>query len=332
MTFAYPIYFFLLILLVPYIVWYVVMHRRIDPVMTISSTDAFRYMHHTWRERLVHAPFLLRIVCFTASVFALARPQGTGEWSEKNVEGIDIMLCMDVSTSMLAEDLTPNRINAAKEVALEFINNRPNDNIGLTIFAGEAYTQCPMTSDHGVLLNLLNKMDCEMAVNGLIEDGTAIGMGIANSVSRLKDSKAKSKVVIMLTDGSNNRGEISPSMAAEIAKKFNVKVYTIGVGTNGTARYPMTVGGYTQYINVPVEIDTETLKNIAETTHAEFFRATDNESLHNIYKEIDQMEKTKIHVNEYVTHSEEYFIFLLIAVIALGLELILRSTVLSRLP
>ena len=189
-----------------------------------------------------------------------------------------------------------------------------------------------MTTDHAVLLNLLNRMECDMAETGLIEDGTAIGMGIANAVSRLKDSKAKSKVVIMLTDGSNNRGEISPYTAADIAKSYGVRVYTIGVGTNGTARYPMKVAGYTQYVNVPVEIDTKTLQHIARTTEAEFYRATDNESLHQVYQEIDKLEKTKMRVDKFNAHSEEFFPFLLVALVALTLELLLRCTVLKRLP
>lgn len=332
MTFAQPLYFLLLLLIIPYVVWYIIMHRRIDPVMQVSSTEAFRHKHHTWREHLVHGPLLLRIVCFSAAVAALARPQSTDSYSDSTVEGIDIMLCMDVSTSMLAEDLRPNRIKAAKEVAMEFITGRPNDNIGLTIFAGEAYTQCPMTTDHAVLLNLLGRMECDMAETGLIEDGTAIGMGIANAVSRLKDSKAKSKVVIMLTDGSNNRGEISPFTAADIAKSFGVRVYTIGVGTNGTARYPYMVGGYKQYINVPVEIDEKTLQEIAKKTDGLFYRATNNQSLHEVYQKIDELEKTKMKVSKYSTHSEEFFPFLLIAVIALALELLLRTTVLVKLP
>lgn len=332
MAFANPLYFMLLALLIPYVIWYLIKHRNVDPVMRVSSTEAFRYRHHTWKERLVHAPFLFRIVCFVSAVIALARPQVTGQWDEKSVEGIDIMLCMDISTSMLAEDLQPNRIEAAKEVAVEFINGRPNDNIGLTIFAGESYTQCPMTTDHAVLLNMLHHMECDMAATGLIEDGTAIGMGIANSVNRLKNSKAKSKVVIMLTDGSNNRGEISPFTAADIAKKFNIRVYTIGVGTNGTARYPMSVGGFTQYVNMPVEIDTKTLQHIANTTDGQFFRATDNESLRNVYNEIDKLEKTKMRVNQYSTHSEEFFPFVLAALVALALELLLRTTLLKRIP
>lgn len=332
MSFANPLYFFLLLLLVPYIVWYMLMHRRIDPVMRVSSTEAFRYKHHTWKEWLVHAPFLFRIVCFAAAVCALARPQGTSEWNEKNIEGIDIMLCMDVSTSMLAEDLKPNRIEAAKEVAMEFIKGRPNDNIGLTIFAGESFTQCPMTTDHAVLLNMLDRMECDMAETGLIEDGTAIGMGIANSVSRLKDSKAKSKVIIMLTDGSNNRGEISPFTAADIAKEFGIRVYTIGVGTNGKAPYPNRVAGHKQYIYMDVEIDTKTLSTIARNTNGVFYRATSNSSLKEVYQDIDKLEKTKMRVNKYNSHSEQFFPFLLLAVVMLALELFVRTTVLNKLP
>lgn len=332
MTFAQPLYFLLLALLIPYIVWYILKHRSIDSVIQISSTEAFRNAHHTWRERLVHLPFILRLLCLAAAVCALARPQSTSDVSEQNVESIDIMLCMDVSTSMLAEDLSPNRIEAAKDVAIEFVQGRPNDNIGLTIFAGEAFTQCPMTTDHAVLLNLLNHMKCDMAESGLIEDGTAIGMGIANAVTRLKDSKAKSRVIIMLTDGSNNRGEISPFTAADIAKRFGIRVYTIGVGTNGTARYPMQVAGVKQYINVPVEIDTKSLQQIAQVTDGVFYRATDNQSLHQVYQEIDKLEKTKIKVNKYNLYSEEFFLFLLVAVGALSLEMLIRKTLLVKLP
>ena len=213
MTFANYEYLFLLLLLIPYIVWYLLCHDKSSPAIRVSSTDAYRIAPKTFRTYLLHMPFLCRIVCFTAAILALARPQTSNNWTNKSIEGIDIMLCMDVSTSMLAEDLKPNRIEAAKKVAIEFINGRPNDNIGLTVFAGEAYTQCPMTVDHAVLLNMLNGMRVDMAQRGLIEDGTAIGMGIANAVTRLKDSKAKSKVVILLTDGTNNRGQISPNTA-----------------------------------------------------------------------------------------------------------------------
>ena len=242
------------------------------------------------------------------------------------------MLCMDVSTSMLAEDLKPNRIEAAKNVALEFISGRPDDNIGLTLFAGEAYTQCPMTVDHAVLLNLLNSTKVDMAQRGLIEDGTAIGMGMANALSRLKDSKAKSKVIILLTDGSNNCGQISPNTAADIAKSFGIRVYTIGVGTNGTAPYPWLVGGRIEYQNVPVEIDTKTLATIARKTDGEFYRATNNQKLHEVYQEIDKLEKTKMNVRQYSKRYEAYGMFLLASVLCLLLEILLRNTILKKIP
>ena len=332
MTFANYEYLFLLLLLIPYIIWYLLYNHKTMPSLQVSSTEAFRYAPQSLRQRFIHLPFLLRLVALAAAILALARPQTTNNWSSQNVEGIDIMLCMDVSTSMLAEDLKPNRIEAAKQVAVEFINGRPNDNIGLTLFAGEAYTQCPMTVDHAVLLNLLNGMRVDMAQSGLIDDGTAIGMGIANAVTRLKDSKAKSKVVILLTDGTNNCGQISPNTAADIAKSFGIRVYTIGVGTNGTARYPYPVGGHIEYINVPVEIDTKALATIAQKTDGEFYRATDNKKLHDVYQQIDQLEKTKMNVKTYTKRYEAFLPFMLVAVLALLLEVLLRNTLLKRLP
>jgi Ca-activated chloride channel family protein len=248
------------------------------------------------------------------------------------MEGIDIMLAMDVSTSMLAEDLKPNRMEAAKQVAADFIIGRPNDNIGLSIFAGEAFTQCPMTTDHASLLNLLQNVRTDIAQRGLIEDGTAIGMGLANAVSRLKDSKAKSKVVILLTDGSNNRGDLSPMTAAEIAKSFGIRVYTIGVGTNKVAPYPMSVAGGIQYINVPVEIDTKTLSEIAAATDGDFYRATNNRELQQIYKEIDKLEKSKLNVKKFSKRYEAYQPYALAAAILLLLEMLLRITVFRKLP
>ena len=242
------------------------------------------------------------------------------------------MMAMDVSGSMLAEDLKPNRIEAAKQVAAEFISGRPNDNIGLTIFAGEAFTQCPMTTDHASLLNLLQGVRTDMATRGLIEDGTAIGMGLANAVSRLKDSKAKSKVVILLTDGSNNRGDLSPMTAAEIAKSLGIRVYTIGVGTNKVAPYPMVVAGSVQYVNVPVEIDSKTLSDIAAATDGDFYRATNNKELQNIYKEIDKLEKSKLSVKTYSKKYEAYQPFAIAAVLLLLLEILLRITLFRKLP
>lgn len=332
MEFNSPFYFLLLILLIPYVIWYVLYHKKSTPSIRISSTASFLRTKRTWRVWLTHAPFLLTIVAYTAMVCALARPQTANSWSNTSVEGIDIMLCMDVSTSMLAEDLKPNRVQAARNVAIEFINGRKNDNIGLTVFAGEAYTQCPMTMDHTALLNLLSGMDCNMAMHGMLEDGTAIGMGIANAVSRLKESKAKSKVIILLTDGTNNRGDISPGMAADIAKSFGIRVYTVAVGTNGTAPYPMYVGGHKEYVNVPVEIDTKTLSMIADKTDAKTYRATNTEKLFDVYEEIDQLERTKMNVRKYSKRYESYQIFALISFISLALALLLKSTVLKRIP
>lgn len=332
MEFSNPLYFLLLILVVPYVVWYILNHKKATPSLKVSSTVIYSKVRPTWRVRLLHAPFVLSILGYIAMVIALARPQTANSWSNTSVEGIDIMLCMDVSTSMLAEDLKPNRVQAARNVAVDFINGRESDNIGLTVFAGEAYTQCPMTMDHAALLNLLNTMDCNMAMRGMLEDGTAIGMGIANAITRLKDSKAKSKVIILLTDGTNNRGDISPSMAADIARSFGIRVYTVAVGTNGTAPYPMMVGGHKEYVNVPVEIDTETLSQIAEKTDAQFYRATNTEKLFKVYEEIDKLEKTKMNVRKYSKRYEAYQAFALAAFLLLALSLLLRSTVLRRLP
>ena len=252
MEFANKEYLLLLLLIIPYLICYVMYRKKTEPTMRMSDTYAFRYAPRSWKVTLMPLSMLLRILAFTMTVLVLARPQTQNSWSNKSVEGIDIMLAMDVSTSMLAEDLKPNRIEAAKQVASEFIAGRPNDNIGLSIFAGEAFTQCPMTTDHASLLNLLQNVRTDIAARGLIEDGTAIGMGLANAVSRLKESKAKSKVVILLTDGSNNRGDISPMTAAEIARSLGIRVYTIGVGTNNVAPYPMPVAGGIQYVNIPV--------------------------------------------------------------------------------
>jgi len=300
--------------------------------MRMSDTNAYRRAPRSWKVTLMPLQPLLRIATFVLIVFVLARPQTSNSWKDKTVEGIDIMLAMDVSTSMLAEDLTPNRIEAAKKVAAEFIADRPNDNIGLTIFAGESFTQCPMTVDHASLLNLLHNVRADIAARGLIQDGTAIGMGLANAVARLKDSKAKSKVIILLTDGSNNMGDISPMTAAEIAKSLGIRVYTIGAGTNGTARYPMPVGGGVQYVNLPVEIDTKTLNDISNATDGKFFRATNTRELQQIYQEIDQLEKTKLNVKRFSKRYEAYQPFALAAILTLLLELLLRVTIFRRIP
>ncbi|WP_281698621.1 vWA domain-containing protein [Hallella colorans] len=332
MEFANKEYFLLLLLLVPYVLWYFLYRKRKEPSMRMSDTYAYLAAPKSWRVRMLAAPMLLRCLAFVSIVCALARPQTHNSWGNKTVEGIDIMLAMDVSTSMLAEDLRPNRMEAAKEVASEFISGRPNDNIGLTIFAGESFTQCPLTTDHGSLLNLLHNVRTDIAARGLIQDGTAVGMGLANAVSRLKGSKAKSKVVILLTDGSNNMGDISPLTAAQIAHSMGIRVYTIGVGTNKVARYPMPVAGGVQYVNIPVEIDTKTLGEIATLTEGNFYRATNNKELKQIYRDIDQLEKTKMNVTKFSKRYEAYQPFALAAVLFLLLELLLRNTIFRRIP
>lgn len=332
MEFANKEYLFLLLLIIPYIIWYVMYRKKSEPTMRMSDTFVFRYAPKSLKVRLMPLQMLLRLTAFTFLVLALARPQTSNSWKNRQTEGIDIMLAIDVSTSMLAEDLKPNRLEAAKMVAAEFISGRPDDNIGLTIFAGESFTQCPMTTDHTSLLNLLQNVRADIAARGLISDGTAIGMGLANAVGRLKASKAKSKVVILLTDGSNNMGDISPMTAAEIAQSLGIRVYTIGVGTNKVAPYPMPVAGGVQYVNMPVEIDTKTLSEIAQTTQGDFYRATNNNELKKIYKEIDQLEKSKMSVKKFKKKFDAFPPFVMAAVLALLIELLLRITIFRRIP
>lgn len=332
MEFVNQEYFLLLLLLIPYILWYYMYRKKAEPSMRVSDTFAYQYAPKSWRMRIVNLPMLLRCIVFCLLVIILARPQTRNSWDSHTVEGIDIMLAMDVSTSMLAEDLKPNRMEAAKSVAAEFIADRPDDNIGLTIFAGEAFTQCPMTTDHSSLLNLLHNVRTDIAARGLISDGTAVGMGLANAVSRLKNSKAKSKIVILLTDGSNNMGDISPMTSAQIAKSLGIRVYTIGVGTNKVAPYPMPVAGGVQYVNIPVEIDTKTLSDIAATTDGNFYRATNNNELKQIYKDIDKLEKTKMNVKKYSRRYEAYQPFAIIGILLFILELLFRTVVLRRIP
>lgn len=327
MVFANIEYLFLLLLLIPYIVWYILKHKKNNATLQMSDTNIYSDIKKSYKIYLLHAPFILRIIVLSLVILILARPQTTNNWQNSEVEGIDIMLAIDVSTSMLAEDLKPNRLEAAKDVAAEFISGRPNDNIGITLFAGESFTQCPLTVDHTVLLNLFQSIN-----SGIVEDGTAVGMGIANAVSRLKDSKAKSKVIILLTDGTNNKGDISPLTAADIAKSFGIRVYTIGVGTNGMAPYPLRVAGTIQYINTPVEIDEKTLTQIAITTNGYYFRATNNSKLKEVYKEIDKLERTKLNVKQYSKRHEEYQWFALIALLFLLLEFYLRNSILKKIP
>ena len=303
-------------------------HQQIDPSLQVSDTHDYDKVRKSFRIYLLHLPFILRMAALALLIIVLARPQSTDNWQSSEVEGIDIMMAIDVSGSMLAEDLLPNRLEAAKDVAAKFINDRPNDNIGITLFAGESFTQCPLTIDHTALLNLFENIRI-----GVIDDGTAIGMGISNAVARLKDSQAKSKVVILLTDGANNAGDISPLTSAEIAKTYGIRVYTIGIGTQGTAPYPIqTMSGAIQRIQVEVDVDEPTLKDIARITDGEYFRATDNESLEGIYQEIDKLEKTKLNVKEFSRRQEEYLKYALAAFLLVLLDVLLRQTVLRKLP
>jgi len=328
MVFANPKYFLLLLLLIPMIGWYIWKLHKSQASIQLSSIEGFSKAPKTLRTYLRHVPLILRTGAITFLIIALARPQTTNKWSTSSTEGIDIIMSVDISSSMLAMDLKPNRLEAAIDVAASFINGRPTDNIGLVVFSKESFTQCPLTTDHATLLNLLKEVKC-----GMIEDGTAIGHGLATAVSRLKDSNAKSKVIILLTDGSNNAGEIAPITAAEIAKAFGIRVYTIAVGTIGEAPYPYPLpSGGTKTVPIKVEIDEKILTQIAQTTGGLHFRATDNRTLRAIYQEIDQMEKTKMQVQEYSKKYEEYALYAMIGLLIFLLELLMRYTILKNIP
>lgn len=329
MIFKNPYFFALLAVIIPYILWYALKYKKSQPALKMPETAKYRYVPKSFRIYLMHVPFILRIILLILVVIILARPQSKNTWSNTDVEGIDMMLAVDVSTSMLAQDFKPNRVEALKEIAKRFIETRPNDNIGLTVFAGEAYTQCPLTIDHSILMSLYETVDCQMAANGTLEDGTAIGDGIMNSLIRLRDSKAKSKVLILLTDGVNNRGNISPMTAAEIAKKNKVRIYTVGIGKNGMAMYPLPTGGT---VMMPTEIDEKTMTDIAELTGGKYFRAKKNSELEEIYREIDKMERTKFNVTQYSKRNELYEPFAVAALIVFLFELLMRLVVLKRLP
>ncbi len=298
-----------------------------DASIQISSNLMLQKIPKSNKLRFMHVPFILRMLSLAFIILALARPQASNSWRTESTEGIDIVVTLDISGTMMAEDLKPNRLEAAKKTATEFILSRPNDNIGLVVFSGESFTQCPLTTDHAVLVNLFNAIKY-----GMIEDGTAIGLGLANAINRIKDSKAKSKVIILLTDGSNNRGDIAPITAAEIAKSFGIRVYAIGVGSYGKVNIPVQTPLGIQYQQMDSEFDEESLKNIADMTGGKYFRATDNNKLRNIYQEIDQMEKTKINVREYNKKNEEYYLFALVALLLFVTEILLRNTVFRKTP
>ena len=307
--------------------WYIWKLRTTRAAVQLSSTERLSRQPKSLRVWLIHVPFVLRVAVVSLLALALARPQLSNRWQSESTEGIDIMMALDISGTMLGEDLKPNRLEAAKAVATEFVLSRPNDQIGLVVFAGESFTQCPLTTDHAVLVNLFQSVKF-----GMIEDGTAIGLGLANAVNRMKDSPTKSKVVILLTDGSNNRGDIDPQTAAEIAKAFNIRVYAIGVGSySQEVRVPMYTPYGVQYGTMNSEFDETTLRNIAQMTGGEYFRATDNNSLRAIYQQIDQLEKTKIRVREYSKRTEHFMPFLTAALLCLLLEVLLRFLVLRTI-
>ena len=319
---------YLLLLTIPIVIifWYILKHKSTSANMLFSDTDAIS-KDITLKQRLRHIPFILKNIALVLLIIALSRPQSSTNWEESTTEGIDIVLAMDISGSMLARDLKPDRLEASKNVAIDFISNRKNDRVGLVIFAGESFTQCPLTTDHKVLINLFKDVS-----SGMVDDGTAIGMGLATSINRLKDSKAISKVVILLTDGVNNSGMVPPLTAAEIAQKFGIRVYTIGVGTEGFAPYPFQTPFGIQYQDVEVKIDEKTLQDIATITNGKYFRATNNSTLQKIYNDIDSLEKSKIEVTEFHKRSEEFLPFALWALALLFLEFILKITYLKKIP
>lgn len=328
MFFEYPHLLWLLVIPALLIVHYIYLElcgRR--PHLRVSDIRYWKAGGKSVLSYLRHAPMLLRTVALSMIIIAIARPRSSSKMDKIDTEGIDIVLAMDVSTSMLARDFTPDRISAAKDIAIEFISQRPSDRIGIVVFAGESYTQCPLTTDRATLINLMKEIQ-----TGLIEDGTAIGNGLATAVARMQGSDAKSRVVILLTDGVNNRGEITPQTAADIAKTYGIRVYTIGVGANGTAPYPVITPWGVQMQDAEVEIDEDLLKGIAETTGGRYFRATDNTKLSEIYSEINKMEKARTTIDSFPVYKELFMDFALVALICLLLEVVFNAFILKRLP
>lgn len=328
MYFEYPALLWLLVLPLLLIVHYVYMELKgRNPHLRVSNAIPWKQEKNTVLNIVRHMPFVLRIAALSLIIIAIARPRSSTKLDKVQSEGIDIMLTMDVSTSMLARDFTPDRISAAKDIAIEFISQRPSDRMGIVVFAGESYTQCPLTTDRATLINLMK----EVRTN-LLEDGTAIGNGLATAVARLKDSDAKSRVVILLTDGVNNSGEIAPETAADIAKTYGIRVYAIGVGANGEAPYPVMTPWGVDIQKVKVEIDEQLLTNIANETGGRYFRATDNTKLAEIYSEIGKMEKTRTTIDSFPVYKELFLGYAVAALICLMLELLLNVFVIRRLP
>ena len=328
MYFEYPKLLWLLVIPALLVLHYIYLELAgRHPHLRVSTSVPWTLKRSPLMALLRHVPFVLRIFALSMVIVAIARPRSSEQMEKVDTEGIDIILAMDVSTSMLARDLTPDRINASKDIAIEFIAQRPTDRMGIVVFAGESFTQCPLTTDRATLINLMKEVQTD-----IIEDGTAIGNGLATAVARMKDSDAKSRVVILLTDGVNNRGEISPQMAAEIAKTYGIRVYTIGVGKEGMAPYPVMTPWGVEVQNVKVEIDEALLSEIAESTGGRYFRATDNTKLAEIYSEINKMEKARTTVDSFPIYKELFGVYALMALLALMLELLLNWFVIRRLP
>lgn len=328
MYFEYPGLLWLLVIPALLVLHYIYLELAgRHPHMRVSSSVPWTITGTSFMAVLRHLPFLLRTFALVMIIIAIARPRSSTEMERIDTEGIDIILAMDVSTSMLARDLTPDRISASKDIAIEFISQRPSDRMGIVVFAGESFTQCPLTTDRATLINLMKEVQTD-----LIEDGTAIGNGLATAVARMKDSDAKSRVVILLTDGVNNRGEISPQMTAEIAKTYGIRVYTIGVGKEGMAPYPVMTPWGVEVQNVKVEIDEALLSDIAQSTGGRYFRATDNTKLAEIYSEINKMEKARTTVDSFPVYKELFGLYALLALIAVLLEFFIDRFVLRRLP
>jgi Ca-activated chloride channel family protein len=324
--FAQPLFLYLLAVIPVMVAFYLLKQQKASASLRMPGLQPFTKASKTFRHYLRHILFAFRTIAIALLIVVLARPQTSDQFQDMSTEGIDIVLTLDISGSMLAQDFRPNRIEAAKNVATEFISGRPYDRIGLVVFSGESFTQCPLTTDHAVLINLLREIQ-----SGMIEDGTAIGMGLATAVNRIKDSEAKSKVIILLTDGVNNRGEIAPATAAGIAKTYGIRVYTIGVGTQGVAPYPVQTPYGTQYQDMQVEIDETILREIAQTTGGKYFRATDNDKLTQVYNEIDKLEKSKIDVKQLNRKEEKYLLPAIIAFCLLVLEILARNTIFRNL-
>jgi len=326
-SFKNPEFFYLLLLLLPMIGWYIWQQKKLGASIQFSSNMGFARIPKSWKYYLRHSVFVLQMLSLSLLVVALARPQSSNSWSNVTTKGIDIVIALDISSSMLAMDFRPNRIEAAKDIAIQFISGRTTDRIGLVVFSGESFTQCPLTTDRATVINLFKGIE-----SGMIEDGTAIGNGLATAVSRLKDSKAISKVVILLTDGENNRGEIAPITAAELAKTFGIRVYTVGIGTIGMAPYPIQTPYGVQIQDVEVKIDEVTMEKIAAITDGKYFRATNNNKLAEIYQEIDKLEKSKIDVKEYSKKQEEYLNYAIVGALVLMLGMFLKTTIFRNIP